>query len=241
MFVRKSAPELPFGKQPSRNPSPKPLVYLGVGFLAFSLSVTTYKRESGSCLVNDVRFKSRMKLSVWAIALSTTVNCASCFALPPSEQIVTSKHVKAELPENTDLARWCAGYNFPHVTCINRYGSVIKGDFERKFSMALQIHMLRPRLHAILPLTLSQTPLSLSSTLSAAGKSLDHLPYSTSCSRCPISPRRPTLRRRYERTVLHPRETRVSSPTRRKSVHNTSYAIGKAGGSSCICGNRGSV
>ena len=39
VFVRKSASELPFGKQPSRNPSPKSLVYLGVGFLAFLLSV----------------------------------------------------------------------------------------------------------------------------------------------------------------------------------------------------------
>ena len=73
-----------------------------------------------------------MKLLFGAIALSGTVNCASCLALPPPKQIVTSEHVKAELPENTDLARGCAGYGFPHVTCINRYGSVIKGDFERK-------------------------------------------------------------------------------------------------------------
>ena len=76
--------------------------------------------------------KQKMKLSVRAIALSATVNYASCFAWPPPEQIVASEHVEAELPENTELARGCAGYNFPHVTCINRYGSIIKGDFERK-------------------------------------------------------------------------------------------------------------
>ena len=73
-----------------------------------------------------------MKLLMRAIALSGTLNYASCFALPPPEQIVISEHVKAKLQENADLLRGCAGYEFPHVVCINRYGSVIKGDFERK-------------------------------------------------------------------------------------------------------------
>ena len=30
------------------------------------------------------------------------------------------------------LARPCAGYEFPTVTCIRKYGSLIQGDFERK-------------------------------------------------------------------------------------------------------------
>lgn len=73
-----------------------------------------------------------MKPLLRTIALSGTLICASAFASPPPGQIVTSEHARAELQENANLVRGCAGYEFPRVLCINRHGSVIKGDFERK-------------------------------------------------------------------------------------------------------------
>ncbi|KAI1179925.1 lactonohydrolase [Nemania sp. FL0916] len=34
--------------------------------------------------------------------------------------------------DQSHLAAECSGYSFPQVLCINRYGSLIRGDFERK-------------------------------------------------------------------------------------------------------------
>ena len=103
-----------------------------MGFFALLLVLNVVKASLIHVFFNKVRFKAKMKLLMRAIALSGTLNYASCFALPPPEQIVISENVKAKLQKNVDLVRGCAGYEFPHVVCINRYGSVIKGDFERK-------------------------------------------------------------------------------------------------------------
>ena len=87
---------------------------------------------SNSSVFNEVRIKAKMKHLVQTIALAGTLLYVSCFAFSLPEQVAISEHVGAKLQENAELVRSCAGYEFPHVICINRYGSVIKGDFERR-------------------------------------------------------------------------------------------------------------
>ena len=40
--------------------------------------------------------------------------------------------LQAPTPSTAPLAAACVGHRFPEVVCIQRYGSVIHGDFERK-------------------------------------------------------------------------------------------------------------
>ena len=74
-----------------------------------------------------------------SLSLTTTLLVAltpiSCFPSRPNLQSVLNTQVIEHQPPIAALAAACEGYEFPHVTCIHRHGSVINGDFERKVLM----------------------------------------------------------------------------------------------------------
>ena len=67
--------------------------------------------------------------------ISTPTPCAA-FALVTQQQVLHA-HGTEYSPPLKPIAVACAGYAFPHVICMHRYGCLIKGDFEKKSPHAL--------------------------------------------------------------------------------------------------------
>ncbi|KAI0384973.1 lactonohydrolase [Hypomontagnella monticulosa] len=61
---------------------------------------------------------------------------------------VDADEVDGVAGEQSKLAAPCLGYEFPHVICIHRYGSLIHGDFERKVRNVLGDTETYPSTHA---------------------------------------------------------------------------------------------
>ena len=58
-----------------------------------------------------------------------------CFALPSILQSILQLYQSEYGSPIAPIAAACDGYEFPHVICLHRYGSIINGDFERKVLM----------------------------------------------------------------------------------------------------------
>ena len=69
------------------------------------------------------------------LILGTTTISISCSPSPPTFQSPLQLHPSEYPPPVAAIAAVCDGYEFPHVVCLHRYGSVINGDFERKVLM----------------------------------------------------------------------------------------------------------
>ena len=54
-----------------------------------------------------------------------------CSAVLPQDQALLGEYTQQDSRQRVPIASKCAGYSFPYVACINRYGSIMRGNFGR--------------------------------------------------------------------------------------------------------------
>ncbi|KAI0105035.1 lactonohydrolase [Nemania sp. FL0031] len=82
------------------------------------------------------KFSAYLLVTSWSILVASVLlpDNGNHRQIPLQEALGVTHNIESN---QRPLAASCPGYNFPHIICINRYGSLIHGDFERKVSNVL--------------------------------------------------------------------------------------------------------